>query len=67
MPIEEGHKLLIMVIGGKFGTSTTVATFTTPQEVLIPAPNGYYLVTARIVTPSGISGSAGQIFNVTIE
>jgi hypothetical protein len=67
MPIEDGYKLLIIVIGGKFGTSTTVATFTTPQEVLVPAPDGYYMVTARIVTPSGINGSPGQTFDVTLK
>lgn len=67
MPIEDGYKLLIIVIGGKFGSSTTVATFTAPQEVLVPAPNGYYVVTARLVTPSGINGSPGQTFDVTLK
>lgn len=66
-PIEEGYKLLIIVIGGKFGTSTTVATLTAPQEILVPAPNGYYQITSRLVSPSGINGSPGQLFEVTVK
>lgn len=66
-PIEEGFKLLIIVIGGKFGTSTTVATLTAPQEILVPAPNGYYQITSRMVSPSGINGNPGQLFEVTVK
>ena len=65
-PIEDGYKLLILVIGGKFGTSTTVATLTAPQEILVPAPNGYYQITSRMVSPSGINGNPGQLFEVTV-
>ena len=66
-PIDEGFKMLIIVIGGKFGTSTTVATITQPQEIVVPAPNGLYMVTARIVSPSGINGSAGETFQVAVK
>lgn len=66
-PIEEGFKLLIIVIGGKFGTSTTVATLTAPQEILVPAPDGYYQITSRMVSPSGINGGSGQLFAVTVK
>lgn len=66
-PIEDGFKLLIIVIGGKFGTSTTVATLSQPQEILVPAPSGFYMVTSRLVSPSGIAGSVGQTFEVTVN
>lgn len=67
MPIEDGFKLLIIVIGGKFGISTTVATLTQPQEILIPAPNGLYLIQSQLVSPSGINGDIGQTLRVTVN
>jgi hypothetical protein len=66
MVIDPGYKLKIIAIGGKFGTSTEVAVLTGPQEVLIPAPLGFYQIISRLVTPSGINGDTGSMFSVTV-
>jgi len=67
MTIDEGFKLLITIIGGKFGTGTIAATLVQPQEILIPASKGLYLVIARMVSPSGIHGSSSQTYEVNVN
>ena len=66
MPLDAGYKLKVIAIGGKFGASTEVAVLTGPQEVLVPAPAGFYQLVARLVTPSGINGDSGQIYSVSV-
>lgn len=65
--VSPGHKVVIMVVGGKFGTGSIVGTLTAAGKIKVDADPGDYQVVAWSVTPSGINGSPSTTFTVSVK
>ena len=56
----------VIITGGVFGTSKVAHSFTTSGVATIAAPAGFYTVQLRSISPTGVTSTVGNTFEITV-